>query len=116
MQSFSCGDGCSPSTRDLRERKRNLKENRDEKICESAQVRSDRVVGSDGIQFCRHASVELADSGAVWMARDQILAGVGGSGAQQNPVWGISRASGTPHVLAPPHDGALGADDARRAR
>src|SRR5215469_16835170 len=67
-----------------------------------------------------HESVELADASPFWLAADHLLASPGASDPEQDSVWRVSwpgwPARAVALGLAPPLDGALGANDARRTR
>src|ERR1700676_2289005 len=66
--------------------------------------------------FCRHEPVEFFDAASVRLASDQLLAGGGPLASEQDPVRRISWWPGQAHVLASPHEGALGAHDPGGAR
>src|ERR1700692_2107029 len=66
--------------------------------------------------FCRHEPVEFFDATSVRLASDQLLAGCGPLASEQDPLRRISWWPGQAHVLASPHEGALGAHDPRGAR
>src|ERR1700682_5890956 len=66
--------------------------------------------------FCRHEPVEFFDAASVRLASDQFLAGGGPIASEQNTLRRISWRTRQAHVLAPPHEGALGAHDPGGAR
>jgi hypothetical protein len=68
-----------------------------------------------GVDFRRHAAVELADAGLVWLACHHLLAGIRRSDLEQDLVRRVPRSTWPSHLLAPSHDGTLGSYDACRA-
>src|SRR5438270_7513988 len=90
--------------------------NGDEKGYENIEIRGDGGVVCDAAWFFRDAPVELADARLIWLACDHVLASAGNTDSQQDPLWRISRPVRTAFFLASWHDGALGANDSRRAR
>src|ERR1700682_5974858 len=66
--------------------------------------------------FCRHEPVEFFDASSVRLASDQLLAGGRHFASEQDPLRRISWWTGQAHVLASPHEGALGAHDPGGAR
>src|SRR5260370_16999449 len=69
-----------------------------------------------GAWFCRHEPVEFFDAASVRLASDQLLAGGGPLASEQDPLRRISWWPVQAHVLASPHEGALGAHDPGGAR
>src|SRR5262249_18442566 len=71
----------------------------------------------DGRDVRRHDAVELADPTVVPRAGAHVLADTGPPGSEQAVLGWLPRSTRAAALaLAPPHDGALGADDAGRAR
>jgi anti-anti-sigma regulatory factor len=83
---------------------------------ERAEVRGDCCADHHCVELCRYALVELADSDPLRLACDQLLASARAFDPQQDPLRPISWAAGPVHVLAAPHDGAVGTDDPRGRR
>lgn len=78
-----------------------------------------RVVCSavpDAVQLSGPAFMELAHASSLRLALDHFLASGGRLDSEQDPLRRVPWATRATHVLATAHDGALGTDDARRAR
>lgn len=85
-------------------------------VSENFEVRIFRNGVPDGLYFRRHEAVELAHAGYIRLALHHLLAGVGDTHPQQNPVWRIPRRTGAPLEVAPRNDGTLGKNDPGGAR
>src|SRR5438445_13212110 len=103
MRSCICANGCSRSTRSFQNEIGN---------CE---VRCHRAAVRRGCGLRGHAVVELDPAGCDRLASDHVLAGGGLTYSEQDPVW-IWISWWSAASLAASHDGAMGANDSRRAR
>src|ERR1022692_1722728 len=98
----------------------NLRKDEDKKYeknlgCKRAEDRTVWRAFRHHIRLCGHVAVELADACSVWLAPDQLLAGVRNPRPQQDPVRRIPRPARRPYELAAPHAGAFRAHDSRGA-
>src|SRR6266568_3271158 len=75
------------------------------------KIRAFRNTVFDDLYPCGDEPMELAHAGAVRLACHHLLAGLGTLDSQQNPLWRIPRRPASPLAMAPPNDGAMGADD-----
>src|ERR1700674_4178473 len=84
-----------------------VKRTEDRAVCHSARR---------GAWFCGYEPVEFIDAASVRLASDHFLAGGGSLASEQDTLRRISWWTGQAHVLASPHEGALGAHDPGGAR
>src|SRR6202035_1083510 len=72
--------------------------------------------GRRGVHLRGDAAVELAHAAALWLARHHFLAGARLADLEQNSLRRVPLPARSGPALAPPHDGALGENDARTTR
>src|ERR1700676_2371223 len=108
----TCAAGSKPFTTNFWESE---VENETTSICTRGEISSVCDCGGAGAELCGHAFVELADAAAFRAASDQFRASARPAGAQQAALGRIPRPLGR-RTLARPHDGAMGANDARGTR
>src|SRR5260370_13886196 len=114
MRLFICASGFAPFMTNLRK----LEDKRNDRETDFKGTEGRSVLDSAhrGAWFCRHEPVEFFDAASVRLASDQLLAGGGPLASEQDPLRRISWWPGQAHVLASPHEGALGAHDPGGAR